>query len=572
MPSCFKFFLFFFKNLPYKNYTFHPFIYSIYLYMAFVPVINQSLPFFAIPWAHFSNLQQVLEKEILPNYLLQRRWFRSKAKQIVTISTQLLSLPESNSIFTYPLQLLVQYEDGTAENYFLPICILSNLEEEQRYLSTMPNAILCKINEGLVIDALFEADFRKDLFYWIQIGATSKDLLFETGSILKQHLIPADEITSTLLAVEQTNTAIIYNDTYFFKIFRKLETGINPDLEIVRFLSEKTTFKNAPLYGGSIQTYSNDQQTIVVGMLQNKVENCGDAWNTMLGLLDTFYHKLLHKMPNHLPVYTQKERMYFMDTPAFVRESIGRETYQRVTQLAKRTAEMHIALASDQEDPDFAPVLFTAQDQHQLYESQIRLVEEKLSALANKLHTFPESIANEARLLLNLESTIKTRLEQITLSTIHATQTRVHGDYHLGQVLDNGRDFYIIDFEGEPLRPIEERRIKTSPFKDVAGMVRSFHYAAYGELYLHPEKYEIANLDILEQWAACWYYYVQQFFLTAYFDRVEKQSFIPREKTELDLLLKTFILEKAIYEVGYEMNARPNWLPIPLRGALAALG
>ena len=526
-----------------------------------------------LQWENFPALQHLLEREVLANYITQRRWFRSKSKQIVTISSQLLPFPIANEIDVYPLQISISYDDNAVEEYFLPIALISEPEKINRYHQEMPNAILCSMKEHLIVDALFEANFRNALFEWIQAGElTAEQLFFETGSILKNNPIPKANIYSKLLSVEQTNTAIIYNDTYFFKIFRKLEIGINPDLEVVRFLSEKTNFKNAPLYGGSIQIKTLNQEMAVLGMLQNKVNNRGDAWNTMLSLLDTYYEKIITQLPAHSPVFISKDRMYFMDAPAFVRNLIGRETYSRVIQLAQRTAEMHIALASDQSDADFASVPFTSHDQQQLCESQFHLVHDKLNALAQRLHTLPTEIASEAQLLLDMKSSILARLENITHANIHATQIRVHGDYHLGQVLDSGDDFYIIDFEGEPLRPIEERRLKTSPFKDVAGMVRSFHYAAYGALYLYPERYTTIDTNQLEAWASCWYHYIHRFYLTAYFDRVEKQSFIPQNKQELDLLLKTFILEKAIYEVGYEMNARPTWLRIPLRGALVAMG
>ena len=160
--------------------------------------------------------------------------------------------------------------------------------------------------------------------------------------------------------------------------------------------------------------------------------------------------------------------------------------------------------------------------------------------------------------------------KEIYSQKIDAYKTRIHGDYHLGQVLFNGRDFYIIDFEGEPMHSISERRLKKTPFKDVAGMIRSFHYAAYGQLVLN-QNYRKEDMPFLEQWANQWFHYINQIFLTAYLDRAKGAQFIPPDEAGMKLLLRTYILEKAIYEVGYEMNARPEWLRIPIRGVLYAM-
>ncbi|MEL6719915.1 MAG: alpha-amylase, partial [Bacteroidota bacterium] len=364
---------------------------------------------------------------------------------------------------------------------------------------------------------------------------------------------------------------IIYNDQYFLKIFRKLEYGLNPDLELVRFLSEKTSFNNAPSYGGSLLFLEEKKRPVILGLIQNKIDNRGDAWTTILEDLDAYFKRILALGDLKTPKLLQKDRLYFMDVPLRVRNLIGRSTYKRVTTLAKRTAEMHIALASDKEEDSFIPSNFCQDDQEQLYKNQVKLVNEQLAALQQLLNVFPKKVAEEAQAVIDQKSNILQILENIIQAPISATQTRVHGDYHLGQVLDSGNDFYIIDFEGEPMRPIEERRSKTSPFKDVAGMVRSFHYAAYGELYLHPEKYTADQLSVLEKWATQWFHYISSFYLTAYFDRTEHEGFVPKDKEQLQMLLRTFILEKAIYEVGYEMNNRPNWLKIPLRGVLYEL-
>ena len=366
---------------------------------------------------------------------------------------------------------------------------------------------------------------------------------------------------------------MIYNGQYFFKIYRKLDTDINPDLELVRFLSEKTSFQNAPRYGGGIQFEDHQRKSFtILGLLQNKIPNQGEAWTMMLQALDRYYEMALAKSDksDKEPELVEADRLYFEDIPEIMQKYITSVVYERVTLLGKRTAEMHIALASDHEDPEFCPERFTQNYQRSIYSGNRKLVTEKLNGLAQRIPSLPPHIAAEAQQILELREDIMECFSEIYKRKINATKIRVHGDYHLGQVLFNGKDFFIIDFEGEPLHTISERRLKKTPFKDVAGMIRSFHYAAYGQLALN-QNYRKEDMPFLEKWAHHWFHYVRAFYLTAYLDAAEGQSFIPDDAEAMRLLLRNYTLEKAIYEVGYEMNARPDWLRVPIRGVLHAM-
>lgn len=386
-------------------------------------------------------------------------------------------------------------------------------------------------------------------------------------------------IESEILKAEQSNTSVIYNDEFFFKIYRKLDSDINPDLELVRYLSEKTNFDNAPRYGGGIEYYDNGTKTFtILGLLQNKIPNQGEAWTATLEAVSRFYERVLEKTGKKTapPALIHKERMYFDDIPTAVQRLIGSVTYERTVLLAQRTAEMHIALSLDTENPDFAPEKFTKHYQRSIYSGHRKLVAEKFEALRDKVQSPPKEgvekvplwgVGGLAHQILAMQDQILGCFEQVFKQKIEATKTRIHGDYHLGQVLFDGKDFFIIDFEGEPLLTISERRLKKTPFKDVAGMMRSLHYAAYGQLLLN-KNYRAEDLPLLESWALQWYHYVSQVYLTAYLDRSAGASFLPPDRVGQMTLLRTYMLEKAIYEVGYEMNARPDWLRIPLRGVL----
>lgn len=537
-----------------------------------------------IEWEHFFDnytAKRAFEKKILPNYMRSCRWFGGKSKNIVSIDVIRFPALDVEGRTAFLAQVELRYTDGLPETYSLPLAFVTNAEKIVHYLKNAPNGVLCYLKtpekEGIIIDALFNEAFCNELFWQIKnnnsIAVTSGRLRFESGKMLSELDIEKEDISSEVLKVEQSNTSVIYNDQFFFKIYRKLDVDINPDLELVRFLSDKTSFENSPRYGGGIQYQeTNEKSYIILGLLQNKIPNQGEAWTSMLEELNRYYEKVLTKIERSkpLPKLVTKDRLYFKNIPDQIQKLIGSVTYERVVLLAQRTAEMHIALASREDDPDFCPERFTQNYQRSIYSGHRKLVNEKLTALSYRLENLPEHIAAEAQQVLDIQEDIMESFKEIYSQKIDAYKTRIHGDYHLGQVLFNGRDFYIIDFEGEPMHSISERRLKKTPLKDVAGMIRSFHYAAYGQLVLN-QNYRKEDMPFLEQWANQWFHYINQVYLTAYLDRAKGAQFLPSDEKEMKLLLRNYILEKAIYEVGYEMNARPDWLRIPIRGVLYAM-
>ncbi|MCI5084064.1 MAG: hypothetical protein MRY78_20360, partial [Saprospiraceae bacterium] len=332
-------------------------------------------------------------------------------------------------------------------------------------------------------------------------------------------------------------------------------------------------FEHSPRYGGGIQLEDlSDQTFTILGLLQNKIPNQGEAWELMLSSVIAFYESALNEEGEklQLPPLVRKDALTFEDMPTLMQTLIGQRVFDFAGLLGQRTAEMHIALASSDDNPDFCPERFSQNYQRSIYSGHRKLVSEKFSMLDAKLDTFPADRQDEARKILGMREDILAAFSEIYERKIEAYKTRIHGDYHLQQVLFNGEDFYIIDFEGEPMLSISERRLKRTPFKDVAGMVRSFHYVAFGQLLLN-KKYKAADMPYLEQCAQQWFHYISQSFLASYFKTTQGQVFIPEDEYSKQILLRSYILEKAIYELGYEMNARPHWLGIPLKGVLYAM-
>jgi maltose alpha-D-glucosyltransferase/alpha-amylase len=263
-----------------------------------------------------------------------------------------------------------------------------------------------------------------------------------------------------------------------------------------------------------------------------------------------------------LPKLVNNASIKFEDAPELIQEYIGRGFYERVVRLGQRTAEMHLALASDKTSPEFSPESYTPNYQRSLYSSLRKLVRDRLGLLESSMPKLSNTTKELAKEILSREEEILECFKEIYKVKINETKTRIHGDYHLGQVLFTGRDFVIIDFEGEPGFSFSERRLKKSPFKDVAGMMRSFHYAAFGKMLLN-ENYRDRDMDFLENWAEHWQHYVSRFYLGAYLERMGRSKELSYED---NILVRTFLIEKAIYELGYELNGRPDWVIVPLRG------
>ena len=515
------------------------------------------------------NEVRFLERKVLPLFMKKCRWFGGKARVISKMSihkTIAFKVDGDTSFFAI---IEVHYVQRLPELYFLPLTFVLSDSILERVEYTV-QSVVCRAEiqgrAGFVMDSSYDKSFRDALFIGMEKSARLRDdeggtLEFNSGVYAK--LGGSKAVDSKILKSDQSNTAIIYNDKFFFKFYRKIEKEINPDLEIVRFLTEQTTFAHSPKYAGSVEYRDAEGKAIVFGLLQEKVDNQGEAWGMSVDSVGRYFERVITKgKALKLPKLVNKPAIRFEDAPELIQEFIGRGFYERVARLGLRTAEMHIALASDSSQQAFAPEAFTANYQRSLYSSLRKLLRDRFSLLQSSIPKLTGGTQELAKKVLALEDTILESFSEIYKVKINAIKTRIHGDYHLGQVLFTGKDFVIIDFEGEPGLSFSERRLKKQPLKDVAGMMRSFHYAAFGKLLLN-ENYRDQDLHLIEQAAEQWQHYVSRFFLGAY---MEKMGMGTNLSAENEILIRTFLIEKAIYELGYELNGRPDWTIIPLRG------
>lgn len=523
-----------------------------------------------------------LEDRILPDYLRRSRWFGSKSRKINHVTIEEEARIEDNVWSCRFVILRVSYNQGAEERYLLPLSynprsLVGGLHEE------FPQAIVADLKmdkeEGILYDGTYDEKLHWVLFKTVSNRRKIKGVSGEFGGIPGRGLrtIIAGKhlpIPSRPLKVEQSNTAILYNETLFLKLYRKLEEGVNPELDILRYLGTRTSFENIPPYAGALEYRTDKKEPLTVAIMQGYVENSGNAWDYTLNVVARYFEQILaHKssLPKLPSKYPHLLDISMGQVPDYFRDLAGELFLEMISLLGRRTAELHLALAGATEEPDFAPEPFSLLYQRSVYQSMQGLVVRTFRMVEKELKKMPEDVRADAEEVLETEKEILENMRRIVTRKMSTVKTRIHGDYHLGQVLFTGKDFVIMDFEGEPARSLSERKLKRSPFRDVAGMIRSFHYVGYSALLLE-SSFRTVDMPFLTEWIEPWYNYISGIYLKAYLEAAGESTFIPQNNQDIDVLLKTFLLEKAVYELGYEINNRPDWVTIPIQGIKNILG
>jgi maltose alpha-D-glucosyltransferase/alpha-amylase len=513
--------------------------------------------------------------QILPQFLMGRRWFGGKARVIHSVELSDVVPFCPNSLRSYFILAKVRYTSGHVETYDLPLVRVSgdplsgNPEQtsELRFRQeNLPKEIVLK-------DALSDEQFLASLLDAMAQGLSFRGPKGEIRAVstnaLQSLWQPSQgPLITSLMNAEQSNSSVQYDQRLVLKLFRRVEEGLNPDLEIGSFLTERSSFRNVPPVSGHLEYLSAEGIRTSLGVLQGYVANQGDAWQFTLKTLAEYYEKVQQVgclAASEIP-RTAILALSGQAIPEEAKRRIG-SYLDSAALLGRRTAELHIALASARQDPDFTPQRLSEAEQQAFVNSASDLLTSNFNLLRRRKDGMPDHMRQEADRVLNLEERARQRFKLFGEAKISAMLTRIHGDCHLGQILFTGDDFVIIDFEGEPARSLEERHKKRSPLQDVAGMLRSFHYAAYAPL-LHADVKGTPDdkLRALGDWGHYWQRWVSAAFLKAYLDFAGDRSFIPTSREELALLLDAYLLDKAVYELGYELNNRPSWLRIPLDG------
>ncbi len=516
---------------------------------------------------------------LLPEFIARRRWFRAKTRTIQNAEIEdVFRVVDARSFL---LVIRVEYSEGKSDEYVLAVALGvvrfgdgaagEGPPEGADVIATYRGG---DGSEGDVYDALSDRGFRNALLEAIACnhkfyGGRGDLVASRTNAFSGASDASDPKPDSFVSGAEQSNTSIIYGDRFILKLFRKIEAGVNPDIEIGTFLTDRG-FRHTPAVLGKIEYAKNDGNVYAAAILQKFVRNRGDAWKYTLESLSEFFDRALAtgERPPTLPSYHPMQLAREGVAPRFG-ELLG-EYVESADLLGRRTAEMHAALADPQGGSDFAPDAFTAADGLKLYEEMTGQADIAFELLRRKQAVLRDTAADDARMVLRMEDRVTERFLPLRDQPITSERIRFHGDYHLGQVLYTGTDFMIIDFEGEPARPLSERRSKTLAMRDVAGMVRSFQYAAYaaafGKFAGIPTISGITQT--IESWATFWTACISAAYLTGYFRAVEGLAFVSSNVEERRVVFDSFLLQKALYEVAYELNNRPDWVRIPLRGIL----
>ena len=509
----------------------------------------------AVQQAWIDRLRSALEREgrrPLIEFLQQQRWFGGKGKSLVDVRlSDAIELSAGASPRMLAV-LLVEYRGGVQERYMMPLSIRPRTDRDEAAITEMPEP-----DAGQwVCDATREDDVWRSLY---KVVVEKREVAGHVGSVVGR-LMPGrqKELAGPLTAVkvlsaEQSNTSVVFDRHTIMKLIRKTVSGINPDSEILEFLTTRTSCRDVPLLFGVV-TYNNGlsegAEPATVAVLQQFVPNRGDGWGHTL---------------THLTRLIDEGRMALNrgDDPGRAIVGLSASFFSEARRLGEVTGSLHTALASDQESESFCPEPITAADIERWREDMVRDVKEVFHDLRGLPQDQLMRLVLTVAELDELEQACLVCFNALTLLSRHGTaKIRYHGDYHLGQVLKTQEGFVVIDFEGEPMRPLEERRAKGCPLKDVGGMLRSFNYAFHAALKEQPSSSQARS------WLVGWEQEVRASFLDGYLSvaRPGKAAFLPPTVEDVKRVMRVFELDKAAYELRYELHNRPEWLSIPLQG------
>jgi maltose alpha-D-glucosyltransferase/alpha-amylase len=521
-----------------------------------------------------------LECCVMPRFFQRQRWYAGKSRELSSVTLEDWCWWPEPGMSCAATVWSVRYGDGGEEGYFVPLAV-SPAADAERWRTAIPTALAAHLQTpqgaGVLFDALADDGACTAL---LRLFEQPREWPWQRGVLhtvvtpaLPELRGPADApLRIARGAPHQSNSFVLFLPRLVLKVFRKLEPGIHPDFEMGRYLTEHTTFDRVPKVAGALEYRRAHGSPLLLGLLQQLVHNQGNGWDHALDNLRTYFARALpagnpaaalHPLPGLLDLSPPAP-------PRAIAEWIGSYLESAAT-LGRRTAELHWALASSTDDPDFAPEPLTPADLSNWVDTARREAREPLAALARQADRLTETVSGMAQRLHGRRTQLVRQFDEALALHPQAVKTRCHGDYHLGQVLCSENDYVILDFEGEPGRPLAQRRAKLSPLKDVAGMLRSFDYAAQVGL-------QAATQDCpddhhrLEPLARCWQRWTSLAFLRQYLATAAGAPFLPADSRDLRALLRFFLLEKALYELKYELHHRPEWVHVPLRGLLDLLG
>jgi maltose alpha-D-glucosyltransferase / alpha-amylase len=533
--------------------------------------------------------ETTLEKvaRLLPRILRKRRWFLGRSRTITHVAMEdVIPLRRTESAM---LLIRVEYSDGEDERYTIPVAVAAG-EQAEKVMRDHPEAVLVRLEFNdqswvLVHSALFERSFSDALLTAVlkrsKFKGTHGDLVAGHTKAFREawsHMRSNREPQVQLL--ESPNTFVNLGEDFVLKLYREVEVGTNPDREMEEFLTEKTNFSHVPKALGWLEYCQQDEdevhQRTTVGLVMSYVRNATLGWQYTIDHLSLYFDRALavHDEDSRAKEVTNGSPLLLAQRPlpALMAELLG--TFENMARvLGVRTAELHSALNSRPEVQEFSPEAFTDFYRHGLYHGMLGQMGRSLDALRSQLKTLPEAVRAVAEELLANEAEIRKGLFPLRDQRISGARIRIHGDYQLDNVLFTGNDLIIRNFDGPAGRPLSERRIKRSALRDVASMIRSLHYAAHAVSFGYVPgvvkgREQVARID---RWGEHWHEWVSAMFLQGYLESSRGMDFLPRTNVEMEILLRAHLIEKALLEIAFELEYRPQWVGIPVHGLSSLL-
>ncbi len=492
-----------------------------------------------------------LARDTMPKFLPLQRWFASKDKRIRSVDiVELAELDGRHSLSVLDVKI-----DGDTERYFMPLSAIWG-EEHVSHGSPTLWATVAKLRRGPRVGAMIDGTADHEMALRLLEGMRRDEVVDAAeGRIVFHGNDRLREIESVgeprTLSAEQSNASIAFGDSVILKLYRRLREGVQPEVEVARFLTEEAGFANTPAFLGSLEHQHGNGSSTSLGAAFRYVQNQGDAWANLVDALDRDLEDVEVASEEDLD-----DRIFA--GPLAVGELLG-----------QRTAELHLALATQTDDPAFAAEEIKADDVA-VWVAEVKAeIDANLAALDRSLSSLDEDARAMAQRVLDGRGVLIDRLDAVERMTPSGRRIRIHGDYHLGQVLVVQNDVMIIDFEGEPRRPVVERRAKSSALRDVAGMLRSLDYAAWSALNKRTEMGggSEAAIERVTRWRA----QAVREFQDTYHATMAESAVHPDDPDFARALLDLFLVQKAVYEIGYELASRPHWVTIPLRGVLSII-
>jgi maltose alpha-D-glucosyltransferase/alpha-amylase len=507
-----------------------------------------------------SRTREQLQGEVLLPYMSTKRWFAAKGhpvKRIEMVDEGEWTTPEGSWLLAF---LEVECEGIPIQTYFLPLAIAWE-EKGEDPLHKFGAWTLARVRQkermGILYGAFGDPRFCRALARAMgnnaEVPFAHGRLKFTCTSVYSLHAAAIDEPVHHP-ALDQSHTGVFFGNKLYLKGYRRLSEGVSPELEIGRFLTDVSPFPHIAPVLGAVEYLRNDGTIITLALLQQYVENQGSAW--------TFTVDYLERLTQTLSAGTE------LPEPERRVENPHGMYLALVDTLGRRVGELHQAFARTSGDPAFDPEPATLEDYRHWVQQVCEDVVRTLDALEERRAQLPEAVRPPVEALLERRLSMLDWLDELSLEGLALAKTRYHGDLHLGQVLLRQSDFVFIDFEGEPARPLAERRAKHSPLRDVAGMVRSFNYAAAAAIGHQAEQPQEKH-QAIEAAIGEWENQAVEAFLAGYRGVTRDCPSVPADAGYWRRLLELFILEKALYELRYEMDNRPDWVGIPVRGLLA---